>query len=88
MLWLKNGVGALVEHITPGGESPATNSQTNAIKALAELAKVRKNRVRIGNSQAFTPLLRHLKHSSTNLPLVLAALFVLEDLTQKGQERS
>jgi hypothetical protein len=73
-----------VEHIAAGGETPATVSQFNAIKALAELAKYRKNRVRIGNSQAIPPLLRHTKHSSTNTALVLAALFVLEDLTQKG----
>jgi hypothetical protein len=73
-----------VEHIASGGEAPATASQFNSIKALAELAKYRKNRVRIGNSQAIPPLLRHSKYSSTNTALVLAALFVLEDLTQKG----
>jgi len=81
ILWLKNGVAALVEHI--GGEGQATPSQVNAVRALAELAKYRKNRVRIGNSQAIPPLLKHLKASAGNPQLALAALFILEDLTQK-----
>lgn len=82
-MWLKNGVAVLVEHITKG-DGPATPSQANAIKALAELARYRKNRIRIGNSQAIPPLLRHLKANSSNAPLILAILFILEDLTQKG----
>lgn len=83
ILWLKNGVAALVEHIAKGGDAPATPSQVNAVRALAELARYRKNRVRIGNSQAIPPLLKHLKNSSGNPQLALAALFILEDITQK-----
>jgi hypothetical protein len=83
ILWLKNGVAALVEHIAKGGDAAATPSQVNAVRALAELARYRKNRVRIGNSQAIPPLLKHLKNSSGNPQLALAALFILEDITQK-----
>ena len=32
ILWLKNGVAALVEHIAKGGDGPATPSQVNAVR--------------------------------------------------------
>jgi uncharacterized protein YjgD (DUF1641 family) len=82
ILWLKNGVAALVQCVAKS-DGPATPSQANAIKALAELAKYRKNRVRIGNSQAIPPLVKHLKSNIGNTQVVLSILFILLDITQK-----
>lgn len=63
---------------------PDLDKPSRPVQALAELAKQRKNRVRIGSSQAIAALLRHLKASTRNHALALPILLVLESITNKG----